>query len=184
MKKYNRVAACVLVLASFCQHASAAVSVQQAERLKDDLTPLGAERAGNGKDIPPWRGGLTVPALSYQEAGQHHPNPYPQDKPLLVITNANKDKYKEHLTDGQIALFETYPDTFKMPIYKTRRTAAAPEWVYDNTYKNAIRSEINENGAGLRYAYGGIPFPIANNGLEAIWNHITRWRGVFFSRRS
>ena len=71
-----------------------------------------------------------------------------------------------------------------MPIYKTRRTAAAPEWVYDNTYKNAIRSEINENGAGLRYAYGGIPFPIANNGLEAIWNHITRWRGVFFSRRS
>ncbi|MEH6448264.1 MAG: DUF1329 domain-containing protein [Oleispira sp.] len=184
MKKNNWVAAGVLVLASFCQHASAAVSVQQAERLKNDLTPLGAERAGNGKDIPPWRGGLTVPALSYQEAGQHHPNPYPQDKPLFVITAGNKDKYKDHLTDGQIALFETYPDTFQMPIYKTRRTAAAPEWVYENTYKNAIRSELNSNGVGLRYAYGGVPFPIAKNGLEAIWNHITRWRGTFFTRRS
>lgn len=184
MKKNNWVAAGVLVLASFCQHASAAVSVQQAERLKNDLTPLGAERAGNGKDIPPWRGGLTVPALSYQEAGQHHPNPYPQDKPLFVITAGNKDKYKDHLTDGQIALFETYPDTFQMPIYKTRRTAAAPEWVYENTYKNAIRSELNSNGVGLRYAYGGVPFPMAKNGLEAIWNHITRWRGTFFTRRS
>jgi hypothetical protein len=184
MKKNNRLSACVLVLASFCQLASAAVSVQQAESLKNDLTPLGAERAGNGKDIPPWRGGLTVPTLSYQEAGQHHPNPYPQDEPLFVITSANKDKYKNHLTDGQIALFETYPKTFRMPIYKTRRTAAAPEWVYDNTYKNAIRSELNTNGVGLRYAYGGIPFPIAKNGLEAIWNHITRWRGTFFSRRS
>jgi hypothetical protein len=184
MKKNNRLSACVLVLVSFCQLASAAVSVQEAESLKNDLTPLGAERAGNGKDIPPWRGGLTVATLSYQEAGQHHPNPYPQDEPLFVITSANKDNYKNHLTDGQIALFETYPKTFRMPIYKTRRTAAAPEWVYDNTYKNAIRSELNTNGVGLRYAYGGIPFPIAKNGLEAIWNHITRWRGTFFSRRS
>jgi thiamine phosphate synthase YjbQ (UPF0047 family) len=32
MKKNKWVAAGVLVLASFCQHASAAVSVQQAER--------------------------------------------------------------------------------------------------------------------------------------------------------
>ncbi|MFQ3171500.1 MAG: hypothetical protein ACI9DG_001535 [Oleispira sp.] len=184
MNKNNRAAACVLVLASFCQMASAAVSVQQAERLKNDLTPLGAERDGNGEDIPPWRGGLTVPPLSYKEAGQHHPNPYSEDKPLFVISSANKDQYSDHLTDGQIALFETYPKTFKMPIYQTRRTAAAPEWVYDNTYKNAIRSELTADGEGLRYAYGGIPFPIAKNGLEAIWNHITRWRGVFFTRRS
>ena len=169
MKKYNRVAACVLVLASFCQHASAAVSVQQAERLKDDLTPLGAERAGNGKDIPPWRGGLTVPALSYQEAGQHHPNPYPQDKPLLVITNANKDKYKEHLTDGQIALFETYPDTFKMPIYKTKRTAAYSDDLYGVIKKNATTAELVQSGNGIINFDTAIPFPIAKNGSEVIW---------------
>jgi hypothetical protein len=184
MKKNKWIAAGVLALATYCQLASAAVSVQQAERLKGELTPLGAERAGNGKDIPPWRGGLTSPVLEYKKAGQHHPNPYPQDKPLFVITAANKDRYKEHLTEGQMALFATYPDSFKMPIYKTRRTAAAPELIYENTYKNAIRTELNAGGAGLRYAYGGTPFPIAKTGLEVIWNHITRWRGVFFSRRS
>lgn len=184
MKKHNWVAAGVLVLAAFSQLTTAAVSVQQAERLKGELTPLGAERAGNGKDIPVWRGGVSVPALDYKKSGQHHPNPYPQDKPLFVITADNVETHKEFLTDGQLALFKTYPDTFKMPIYQTRRSAAAPEWIYENTYKNAIRAELNQNGAGLRYAYGGIPFPIAKNGLEAIWNHITRWRGVFFSRRS
>ena len=174
----------VLALAACFQVANAAVSVQQAEKLKGELTPLGAERAGNGSDIPPWRGGLTVPTLDYKEPGQHHSNPYPQDKPLFTITAENKDEYKEFLSEGQMALFATYPETFKMPIYKTRRTAAAPEWVYENTYKNAIRAELGEGGAGIRYAYGGIPFPIAKNGLEAIWNHITRWRGIFFSRRS
>lgn len=184
MKNNKWVATAVLALAAFCQVTNAAVSVQQAEKLKGELTPLGAERAGNGSDIPPWRGGVSVPTLDYKKAGQHHPNPYPQDKPLFIITAENKNQYKEHLTEGQMALFETYPDTFKMPIYKTRRSAAAPEWVYENTYKNAIRAELNKNGAGIRYAYGGIPFPIASNGLEAIWNHITRWRGTFLSRRS
>lgn len=184
MKNNKWVATVVLSLAAYCQTANAAVSVQQAEKLKGELTPLGAERAGNGSDIPPWRGGVSVPTLDYKKAGQHHPNPYPQDKPLFIITAENKNQYKEHLTEGQMALFETYPDTFKMPIYKTRRSAAAPEWVYENTYKNAIRAELNKNGAGIRYAYGGIPFPIASNGLEAIWNHITRWRGTFLSRRS
>lgn len=184
MKNNKWVAAGVLALATCFQVANAAVSVQQAEKLKGELTPLGAERAGNGSDIPPWRGGITAPTLDYKESGQHHSNPYPQDKPLFTITADNKEKYKEYLSEGQMALFATYPDTFKMPIYKTRRTAAAPEWVYENTYKNAIRAELGESGAGLRYAYGGIPFPIAKNGLEAIWNHITRWRGIFFSRRS
>lgn len=184
MKKHNWVAAGVLALAAFSQLTTAAVSVQQAERLKSELTPLGAERAGNGSDIPEWRGGVSAPTLDYKKPGQHHSNPYPKDKPLFIITADNVESHKEFLTEGQLALFKTYPDTFKMPIYKTRRSAAAPEWIYENTYKNAIRAELNQNGAGLRYAYGGIPFPLAKNGLEAIWNHITRWRGVFFSRRS
>lgn len=184
MKNNNWVAAGFLALAAFCQVATAAVSVQEAEKLKTTLTPFGGERAGNGSDIPPWRGGLTMPPLSYQKAGQHHPNPYPQDKPLFNITAANMGQYSDFLTEGQKALFKQYPDTFRMPIYKTRRTAAAPEWVYDNTYKNAIRAELSDGGAGIRYAYGGIPFPIAKNGLEAIWNHITRWRGTFLSRRA
>lgn len=185
MKKNNWIATGALALSLAASSAMAAVSVKQAERLKGELTPLGAERAGNkAGDIPPWRGGLSLPPVQYSEAGQHHPDPYENDQPLFTITAANMQKYADFLTDGQKAMFKTYPDTFRMPVYPTRRTAAAPDWVYENTYKNALRAELAENGNGLLYAYGGIPFPIANNGLEAIWNHITRWRGVYLTRRA
>ena len=185
MKKNNWIATSAFALSLVASSAFAAVSVEKAERLKGDLTPIGAERAGNkAGDIPAWRGGLALPPLEYSEAGQHHPDPYADDKPLFTITAANMKQYDQFLTDGQKAMFKTYPDTFRMPIYQTRRTAAAPDWVYENTYKNALRAELAEKGNGLLYAYGGIPFPIANNGLEAIWNHITRWRGVYLTRRA
>lgn len=184
MKKNKLIAAGALALALVSPFALSAVPVQEADRLKKDLTPLGGERAGNGSDIPPWRGGLTLPPPGYTKSGQYHINPYPDDKPLYVITAANMDQYAQYLSEGQKGLFRTYPNTFQMPIYKTRRTAAAPEWVYENTYKNAIRAELGKGGNGLVYAYGGIPFPIAKNGLEAIWNHIARWRGVYLTRRA
>ncbi|MEC7547208.1 MAG: DUF1329 domain-containing protein [Pseudomonadota bacterium] len=168
----------------FVSSAFAAVSVSKAEQLKTILTPMGGERAGNGRDIPPWRGGLSMPPEEYTEPGQHHPDPYPQDKPLFTVTAENMGQYSDYLTDGQKALFKTYPDTFRMPVYQTRRTAAAPEWVYENTYKNALRAELADGGNSLLYAYGGIPFPILSSdekqaGVEAVWNHITRWRGTY-----
>jgi len=40
----------------------AAVSDSEANRLGQDLTPLGAERAGNASGtIPAWDGGITTP---------------------------------------------------------------------------------------------------------------------------
>jgi hypothetical protein len=187
----SRVKRGTLILASLCaagglfvSSAFAAVSVSKAEQLKTILTPMGGERAGNGRDIPPWRGGLSMPPEEYTEPGQHHPDPYPQDKPLFTVTAENMGQYSDYLTDGQKALFKTYPDTFRMPVYQTRRTAAAPEWVYENTYKNALRAELADGGNSLLYAYGGIPFPILSSdekqaGVEAVWNHITRWRGTY-----
>ncbi|WP_369985855.1 DUF1329 domain-containing protein [Thalassolituus sp.] len=187
----SRVKRGTLMLASLCaagglfvSSAFAAVSVSKAEQLKTILTPMGGERAGNGRDIPPWRGGLSMPPEEYTEPGQHHPDPYPQDKPLFTVTAENMGQYSDYLTDGQKALFKTYPDTFRMPVYQTRRTAAAPEWVYENTYKNALRAELADGGNSLLYAYGGIPFPILSSdekqaGVEAVWNHITRWRGTY-----
>ena len=187
----SRVKRGTLMLASLCaagglfvSSAFAAVSVSKAEQLKTILTPMGGERAGNGRDIPPWRGGLSMPPEEYTEPGQHHPDPYPQDKPLFTVTAENMGQYSDYLTEGQKALFKTYPDTFRMPVYQTRRTAAAPEWVYENTYKNALRAELADGGNSLLYAYGGIPFPILSSdekqaGVEAVWNHITRWRGTY-----
>ena len=73
------------------------------------------------------------------------------------------NQYSNNLTEGQKEMFRTYPDTFKMPVYQTRRTAAAPEWVYENTYKNALRAELADGGNSLLYSYAGIPFPILSD---------------------
>lgn len=185
MKKLGLVVSAVCISFGLSAISHAQVSKQQADQLRTTLTPFGGERAGN-KDgsIPPWRGGIQFPPKSYKQPGQHHPDPFPSDEPLFVITAQNMAKYADHLSEGQKGLFKTYPETFKMPIYKSRRTASAPQWIYDNTYNNAMSASLVEGGNGIRNAIGGIPFPIAQNGLEAIWNHNTRWRGEYGIRRA
>lgn len=165
--------------------ALAKVSKQEAAKLNSELTPLGAERQGNASGtIPPWRGGIQFPPASYKEPGQHHPDPYPEDQALFEINAKNLEKYKANLSEGQLAMFKTYPDTFKMNIYRTRRSASAPQWIYDNTYKNALSADLADEGNGVINAYGGAPFPIPHNGLEVLWNHNTRWRGEYAVRRA
>ncbi|GMR08161.1 MAG: DUF1329 domain-containing protein [Gammaproteobacteria bacterium] len=156
--------------------ANAAVSPEQAARLGKDLTPMGAEKAGN-KDgtIPAWSGGITRPPAGYQQ-GQHHPDPFPDDKPLFSITGSNADQYKDKLTPGQLALLKKY-STYKMNIYQTRRTASFPQRIYDAIKRNATTAKLVNNGNGIADATEGIPFAIPQNGLEAIWNHIVRFRG-------
>ena len=121
MKKLPLITAISLALAS--QMAMAEVTVAEAEKLKNELTPVGAERAGN-KDgsIPAWTGGITSPVAGYKN-GDHHADPFSTDGVSFTITNANLDKYKAFLTPGQVKMFATYPDSFKMNVYPTRRSA-------------------------------------------------------------
>lgn len=182
----NKLSVGVLTLVTMMASAAyAAVSPEQAAQLKSSLTPLGAEKAGNADgSIPAWTGGLTSAPEGYKGPGSHHVNPFEADKPLFTITKANLEQYKAHLTAGQIALFNTYPDSFQMPVYPTRRTGSAPQWVYDNTFKNATTAKLVEGGNGFSDAYGGTPFPIPQNGLEALWNHIARYRGSYVELHS
>ena len=168
----------------------AGVSSSEASRLGQDLTPFGSIKAGNkAGTIPAWTGGLTEPPAGYEGTGQHHIDPFPTDEVLFTINASNKDRYAEHLSDGVLAMLETYPTTFRVPVYKSRRTHAVPDWVAENTKENAVDAEIVGKGAGLEGAYGGYPFPIlhGNNEQKAwqvIWNHLVRWRGVSVTRRS
>ncbi|MGN2429665.1 DUF1329 domain-containing protein [Pseudomonas syringae] len=149
------------------------------------LTPLGGERAGNASGtIPAWSGGITEPPQGYKGSGSRHVDPYASDEPLFTITRANLDQHREHLTPGQVAMFETYPATYQMPIYPTRRSASAPQWVYDNTRRNAGTARLISGGNGFVDAYGGIPFPVPKKGIQAIWNHIARYRGHYVVRRA
>jgi hypothetical protein len=164
--------------------AIAKISSEQAAKLSSELTPMGATRAAN-KDgsIPKWTGGITKAPAGYTP-GDHHLDPYPNDKVEFTITSSNVSEYKSLLTPGQIKLFETYPNTYKMNVYQTRRSASYPEHVYKAVSDNATQSELVENGNGITKAAVGIPFPVPASGLEAIWNHILRYRGEGVSREA
>jgi len=153
-----------------------AATPDEATQLGKTLTPLGAEKAGN-KDgsIPAWDGGLTRPAAGNKAGGRRDQDPFASEKPLYSITAKNMDQYADKLTDGTRAMLKKYT-SYRIDVYPTHRTAAAPQWVYENTAKNATAAKLNDRQfpAG---AFGGIPFPIPKNGAEAMWNHLLNWRG-------
>jgi len=155
----------------------AKVSEADANKLGTELTPLGGIKAANADgSIPAWDGGITKIPAGYK-AGDYHPDPFPEDKILFEITSANYKQYAEFLSEGQKKLFETYPSSFKMPVYPSRRSASSPQFVYDETKNNALKAELIEGGNGVKNAAIGIPFPMPQSGIEAIWNHILRYRG-------
>jgi hypothetical protein len=181
IKKVGIIAA-ALSLALSGASAIAKVSDADANKLGNELTPLGAVKAGNADgSIPAWTGGITSAPAGYT-IGDHHQDPFPEDKVLFEITAQNYKEYAEFLSEGQKKLFEAYPDTFRMPVYPTRRSASNPQAIYDATKVNATRAELLDDGNGIKGAVIGIPFPIPQNGLEAIWNHILRYRGEAVQR--
>lgn len=175
LNKHSKFWGSALALSLMIGTANAAVSEAEAAKLGKELTPVGAEMAGSGV-IPAWTGGLTKPPAGYV-AGGKPVDPFPDDKVKFEITAKNYKQYASNLTDGQKAMFEKYPDTYKMPVYETRRTAAYPQFIYDETKKNATTTKLLEGGNGLTNYSEGTPFPIPQSGVEAIWNHIVRYRG-------
>ena len=168
--------ASALALAVAAAPVHAQVSEAEAARLGQDLTPLGAERAGNeAGTIPEWDGGLTGAPEGHVPGG-HYADPFADDGILFTIDASNLNQHRENLTPGQIAMLETYP-TWKMNVYPTRRSAAFPQGHYDQTMANATRVSMSEDGLTFRGTTGGIPFPIPQSGAEAIWNHLVRYRG-------
>ena len=165
--------------------ALAAVSAQDAERLGSELTPLGGEKAGNAAGtIPAWDGGLTSAAKAgfpNFKAGGHHPDPFANDKPLYTITRANMGQYANVLTEGHKKLLSTYP-TYKLVVYPTRRSGAAPQRIYDATRRIATTAQLASGGNGVLNAGEGIPFPMPKEGVEVFWNHVLRYRGDAISR--
>ena len=169
----------VLVVAT---PAEARVSQEEASKLNSELTPMGAVRSANPDgSIPAWEGGIKEVPASYKK-GDHHPDPFADDQPLLTLTVENYKEHADRLTPGQKAMFERYPETWRMNIYPTRRSASYPQHVYDATVANATTAELTSEGWGVVSASVGIPFPIPGSGLECIWNHLMRYRGEAVNR--
>jgi len=168
----------VLAFSLLASSVMAAVSADEAAKLGTTLTPLGAEKAGNADGtIPEWTGGLKTDAAPLKSG--HLTNPFKDEQPKFVITAQNAEQYKDKLTAGQLAMFKRYPDTYKIRVFPTHRSVAVPDEIYAAAKTSALNTELVEGGNGLanftesRY----YAFPIPQNGLEVVWNHITRYRG-------
>ena len=159
-----------LLLALFCNPLMAAT-------LGKDLTPVGAERAANADgSIPAWH----ADELSDQQHLEWMDS-IMAEAPLYTITADNIDRYRQWLAPGLQKMFDLHPDSFIMPVYPSHRTARQPEWTYGNIKRNVTDARISESGDELLAAWPGTPFPIPQSAHQIMWNHQTRWKGLFIS---
>ena len=160
------------LLASSLVHAK--VSPDEAAKLGGaELNAMGGEKKGNADgSIPAWTGSmLGLPSgLTYAGAGSVVPDPYANEKPLFTITAANMAQYAGKLSEGQKAMLKKFPNTFKIPVYPTHRDGRFNKLVEDRTVWNAGNTEMVDGDNGLLNYTGGVPFPIAKSGAEAIMN--------------
>ena len=174
----------IFVLAALCADMTFAASQQEADRLGKDLTPIGAEKAGN-KDgtIPAWSGKAdeALPGWAWGKERAGFSKMTKEEKPLFTITPANVDQYASKMTPGQVALVKQVPN-YRMDVYPSHRNCVVPSSVEERTKMNALEAKMNADGFSLDHAKaGGVPFPIPANGAEAMWNQKLRPTGVGFT---
>ncbi|MFZ6047071.1 DUF1329 domain-containing protein [Pseudomonas sp. CR3202] len=166
------------VSAAIC---SAQAAERDASRLGTTLTPLGGEVAASADGtIPAWAPpGPQDNGWSYgQVRGQHWK--FKDDKPLYSIDANNVAQYASKLSPGQLELFKKIPG-YRMDVYPTRRSCAAPDFVAENTKKNVGFASLDGDGLALQEAHvPGVPFPMPTTGAEVMWNMKMRYRGVGF----
>jgi hypothetical protein len=160
--------------------AFAAHAQTDATRLGKDLTPLGAEAAAS-KDG-------SIPAYAASDAVQPGWAPskrrvdffkFKGDKPIYSVDASNVDKYADKLSPGQVALVKQVKG-YRMDVYPTRRTCSSPDFVVENTRKNAAGgAKLGADGWSLAEAtMPGIPFPMPQNGAQAMWNAKMKYAGI------
>ena len=173
----------ILALTLISGAVMAKATAPEVDRLGKDLTPTGAEKAGN-KDgsIPAWDGGLTKAPAGFN-AAKGYADPFAGEKPLFTITAQNAEQHKDKLSAGQLAMFKKYPQTYKMNVYTSHRTTALPKQEYDAVKKFAATAELVSGGNGVAGAGDSpVPFPLPKSGEEVLWNHALHWQGGSFER--
>ena len=168
MHRYNFFAFTCLIIISLSRHTLADISLIGADPNADSIA-----------HIPEWSGGLAKKEIAPHG---HHPNPFSDDQATIIDSN-NYLEHVEFLSPGLVALIEQYPKTFYIPLYPSRRSSSFPDWYYQNMKEIETKPSLNSSGNGIINPIAGTNFPQPKNGLEAIWNHLTRWRGFFMQRK-
>lgn len=176
----KQLSAVLLGVAAWCLSPAgiAKVSPEEAASLGKDLTPVGAEKAGN-KDgtIPAWS---PKPRDGELKGMYPHDHEIDADKPLFTINKANMRQYLGKLSEGHKKLLSSY-NSYKMVVYPSRRPVAWPDEIYAATRKNATTCELQGTDV-LNDCTLGFPFPIPKSGAEPVWNHKLKWRGEAVTR--
>ena len=179
------------LLAGTSLATAAAIRPAQAQPVTPDptlltttLNPMGGERAGNADgSIPAWTGGLVSAALSLDQTIRVPL--FTDEQPLYTVDASNMAQYAPLLTEGTKAQITKFG--LSLNVYPTHRTAAAAQYMYDNTAKNVTRAKFDPRGGrfGFTGAVGGVAFPIIDTsdplvgGAQVIWNHLTAWWGYY-----
>lgn len=91
-----------LALHSYSALTLAQAPADQIARLGKDLTCVGAQKEGNAEGTIPAYSGQWLgapPGIKFEGTGKHPIDPYPNEKPLFVITAQNLDQYGAHLSE-------------------------------------------------------------------------------------
>jgi hypothetical protein len=181
---FSLAAACVVTVHG--AGAWAAVSADEAKQLGTTLTAFGADKGASADGaIPAYTGGLTKAPADYVPNSGKWPDPFKDDKLQFSVTAANMSQYAENLTPGVQALLKRF-STYRVDVYPTHRSVFYPQWVLDNTMKNATSAKLagKIEGDGVEGAFGGIPFPIPKNGYEVMWNALLNYQRTHYSAKN
>jgi hypothetical protein len=179
-RDFGLLAGTSLATAAVARPGKAQSAAPDPSLLTTTLTPLGATRAGNADgSIPAWTGGLVSAPLPPNQPVETRL--FEDEQPLYTIDASNMEQYADLLTPATQFQIKNYGKSLK--VYQTHRTAAAPQYVYDNTAKNVTRAQLDPRGGrfGFTGAVAGPPFPIIDEsdplvaGSQIIWNKLTAW---------
>lgn len=165
-------AACLLML-----HGGMVFAAADYSQLGKTLTLSGAEKAGSADgSVPAFDGGLSATPAGVSVSGNVRPDPFASEKPVVSINAQNMAQYADKLTAGTQALMKRYPD-YRIDVYPSHRTVALPQWLLDNTVKNAGKAKLGEDGYSLTGVRESVPFPIPQSGIEVMWNALSAYTG-------
>ena len=173
VKKISTPLITMLAALSVAGQLHAKVGPEEAAELGKSLTPIGADPSANADgSIPAYTGSMfgLPEGLKYGGPGTPYPDPYADDPVLHTVTAENFTEHAEFLSPGLKAMFELYPDTFRMLVYPTHRDGRYTDKFYEKLNYNAVNAELYNGEDGIRGFTGSVAFPIPKTGAEVIWN--------------
>jgi hypothetical protein len=147
------------------------------------LTPIGAERAGNADgSIPPWKGGdhataaelRSAQALRRSVSGRRGAVHDRREQRAGICRQAQRGPARAARRIPGYVAYARLPDAAQRVVsrFRLRRGAA----------QRGDGQRLLDGKGGVSDARVGSPFRLPKNGLEAIWNHNLRWRGLRVER--